>query len=72
MCVLLLVMIGLTTAKSVKPSYYQTRGPKAPRVCDMAVSHDEKRYCATTYSGVIRPRDHLYRSRGTGLVDRVS
>ena len=34
-------MIGLTTAKSVKPSYYQTRGRK-PQVGDMAVSHDEQ------------------------------
>ena len=32
-------MIGLTTAQSVKPSYYQTRG-RRPRVDDMTVSHD--------------------------------
>ena len=34
-------MIGLTTAKSMKLSCYQTRG-RRPRVDDMAVSHDEQ------------------------------
>ena len=32
-------MIGLSTTKSVKPSYYQTRGRRR-RVGDMTVSHD--------------------------------
>ena len=49
-------------------------GPKAPSwwYCGFARWKFVEHYCATTYSGVIRPRDHIYRSRGTVPVDRVS
>ena len=35
------ILIGLTTAQSLKPSYYHTGG-RRPRVDDMMVSHDEQ------------------------------
>ena len=44
------MQIGLTTAESVKLSYYQTKD-RRPRVDDMAVPLDEqllKNNCATT------------------------
>ena len=69
-------MIGLATSKSVKPSYYLTRG-RRPRVDDMVVSHDEQLLNILVqrrikHFSVIRTRDHLYRSRDILSVDWVS
>ena len=67
-------MIGLTTAKSVKQSYYKPKG-RRPRVGDIIVSHDlavVKNYSATIHFSVIRTLFHLYRSHGTHPTDRVS
>ena len=73
-----LIMIGLTTAQSVKPSYYQTRG-RRPRVDDMAVSHDEQlsniivqRHILVQSAHVTTYIGHVVQFRWIGFLSKAS